>query len=176
MFQQGDMATRVILFTERGKAFATKPDPVFFEYLGALLERDLDCWNLFPEQTHPNLPDKVGLKNIGSTCYMTAICQQLFAAFLLAFLIATGDLKDDASQIELRRKFTNLAMSQQPFPDVQPFCSVWKCWQNVIMNPTEKQDACGFPHWLLDRLSPHFRGVFTCGFQHAIRGMTEGHM
>jgi hypothetical protein len=104
------------------------PDDDIIAQLRTFMDIETDRWNYKPASQTQKLPGFIGLRNLGPTCDMNSIFQQLFWTFPFRYLIATCQDMTDDSQLQITRIFTELLLSKRNFSDTQPFALVWKGW------------------------------------------------
>lgn len=141
-------------------------------FMRGALDVSIDRWNYDPSKKKVSVPGYVGLRNLGSTCYMNSVLQQLFYTYPFRYLIVTTEVTDE-SQIELKRIFTELLLSTRYYCDTKPFCNVWKGWMKRPINPREQQDANEFFQLLLDQLPADFHSMFKGEIENRIEGTDE---
>ena len=106
-------------------------------------------WNYKPNDLLKNV--SVGLSNLGSTCYINAIIQQIFHIKPLKDIILSTEFHD-SSMIALHDLFTEMEYSNKKYIDMNSFISNWCDWNGEPINPKEQQDANEFLTLLLSRL------------------------
>jgi hypothetical protein len=136
-----DIRSKFLSVVER--ALTKTRDERVLEYLRSVLDVDTDRWAYAPTTGERSSTGCLGLRNLGSTCYMNAVLQQLFHTLPFRYLVVTTPTVDE-SQKQLQALFSRLLISQRRFADTQPFCAVWKGWHQKIVDPREQQDAFEF--------------------------------
>jgi uncharacterized UBP type Zn finger protein len=93
-----------------------------------------------------------GIRNMGTTCYMNATIQQLFA--VPEFRAALLSANNIAQQwfLEFQYLFGQLLYFPSKFVDSAHFVTQWTDWDGKPVNPREQADAVEFLQMLCQRL------------------------
>lgn len=134
-------------------AFASQDEACRLEMKQAFLKHfglTTDRWGYDPASNSKSSTGLLGLRNLGATCYMNSVFQQLF--YNTEFRKSVLESKPEKDwQIAFRAMFVRLLKSALPSVNTQPFASVWEV-EGQIVNPRIQQDAVEFFLLLLDRL------------------------
>lgn len=95
----------------------------------------------------------VGLQNLGCTCYMNSLFQQLFMIPSFSESLLQVDFKDPSSPIyHLKRIFSLLKSSNAPYISPKKFCFNFKDFDDRPLNPNEQMDVFEFYSRLMEKL------------------------
>eukprot|EP01133_Synstelium_polycarpum_P007566 gene7566-8852_t len=120
-------------------------------------------WNYLPAGNDKSSVGYVGLKNLGATCYINSLMQQLFMipAFRYSILQAEeagGESQPDSLLLQLKIIFAHLQESEKKFHDPKDFCMAYK-YDGAPINTSVQMDVDEFFNMLFDRLEQALKGT-----------------
>ncbi|CAG9315438.1 USP34_5 [Blepharisma stoltei] len=120
-------------------------------------------WNYSPNAHEKSETGFVGIKNLGSTCYMNSSIQQLFniPSFRDGILRAqdkSGNPPEDSLLYQLQSIFAGLLYSDKQHINPKAFCGAFKDWEGKPVNLHEQMDADEFFNNFMDRLENQLKG------------------
>lgn len=150
------------------------------EYIEPLVKRieniqELRKFNPFKIELSSS-PKYRGIHNMGSTCYINANIQQLYAIPEMKEMILSTRFPIDEWTYQLQYVFGMLMFYPSTFIDASPFVNQWRGWDGQLINPRIQQDAVEFLQMLFSRLeekAPAAAKLFKGEFVHQIVGINE---
>ena len=147
------------------KEFAKSSTNKYEELLGFIssrhMERNLKKWNFAPSESQRSSLGYAGLKNLGCTCYMNSLIQQLFMIprFRKGVLSieSPNDTEDDQFVYQLQSIFTYLQETQRKFYDPVGFCKVNKDYEGNVMNVLVQMDVDEYFNVLCEKLDNYMK-------------------
>ena len=130
-----------------GSLFAiSKPLEGFFNF-------KFDNWGYDTKREMKTLPNHTGLSNLGCTCYMNAVLQQLFACKDYREQIISAAKSEKAWVNSIREIFTKMKYTLRRSVTTRSFCSTFLFNEVDPINTRQQQDASEFYMTLVDQLN-----------------------
>lgn len=135
---------------------------------------NVDKWGYNPSAYSKNYLGFTGIKNLGSTCYLNSVLQQLYANTSFRVSILQADVEEVTWVSELQKLFYELQFTAEPYINIRKFCNNFDFMGGKI-DPKIQQDAVEFYQALLDKLTSTKinTSLYTGQFVNTIEGITE---
>ncbi|KAK8891148.1 hypothetical protein M9Y10_028354 [Tritrichomonas musculus] len=135
-----------------------------------------DRWNYDPSKNVKLIPQLTGLKNLGATCYMNSILQQLYSnsEFRSEFSKFNFDTQKDSNNfclVELQKLFVRMQMTNLPYLDTKSFCKMFIFQDKRPINVREQQDAIELFQFLIDKFPKPLHDMYEGQIVNTIKGI-----
>ena len=151
-----DALTSDIKFQKHVFHVAKKFDQsIFYSLIQECLDKKLNIWNFNILQLRIPKTEFCGIVNLGSTCFLNSILQQLF--YLYPFRSYIVSEEEDSL---LKNHFIYLLTNKEKPLDMSKYISKW----NRIIDTSHQQDACEFFQLFADKLDGECKRLFQGTF------------
>jgi len=111
-----------------------------------------------------------GIKNMGSTCYMNAVFQQLSSnSIFLRIMFSDINIENPVLK-EIRMIFSSILLMKSPVISTQSLVLVLKYPFQALVNPREQQDAAEFFQFIMNMMPESIQNLYKCHFVTNIDG------
>lgn len=146
---------------------------IVLKYLGNIIHSapwrtaKLSDWTISSKRAERSHFGFVGLKNLGCTCYMNSVMQQLFmiSTFREAVLQVSAPVMHPADNLlyQFQKIFASLKYSQQRYFNPKGFCKAFRDWEGNPINPSIQMDVDEFFSLFMDKLEHAFQNTHIAG-------------
>mmetsp|Transcript_5901 Transcript_5901/g.22384 ORF Transcript_5901/g.22384 Transcript_5901/m.22384 type:complete len:2668 (-) Transcript_5901:111-8114(-) len=122
-------------------------------------------WRFKPRALSKSNVGYVGLRNLGATCYINSLMQQLFMTLPfregLLSVLEYDRSKSDNHQVlyQMQKLFGFLQDSAKSWFNLEEFCETYKDFEGNPIHPGRQQDANEFFNFLFDKIEDALRGT-----------------
>jgi ubiquitin carboxyl-terminal hydrolase 34 len=119
-------------------------------------------WDYLPSVSEKSSCGLTGLCNLGATCYMNSLMQQLHMNSQFRHRIfSVQDKEEDKKNsvlFQLQSIFSHLQESVLKYYDPTPFCNIYKIYGDEAMNPLVQMDVDEFFANIMDKIETMLKG------------------
>ena len=129
------------------------------QFFQSLSWRTLKNWKVPLIHPQPHQPYS-GIKNLGNTCYISSLFQQLYFISEFRDTIFSSSAPDASNILfQVKKMFTKLHFLSTPSISPKSFCSHFQDYENHPINPFLQMDIDEFFCQLLEKLDTSFQSI-----------------
>jgi hypothetical protein len=139
-------------------------EAVLNDFISEISSMSGDRWSVLPSE--PRTHQFCGLRNLGATCYLNSVFQQILRIPAFQYL-----LMNEQPDSALGSLLTYICHSRRLYGETTKFTRTWKGWRQSLIDTAEQQDANEFLNLLVGQLPDSLQQLFRVEIEVVFRGI-----